>query len=152
MANSCRGDESAWFLRMSQWSQVLCHGNLILHSQKTSASFPLPAHQCLLGIERSASREVTCLRIRSVLSAELGKMKPACRGNAPCTKVWILLPRQGPGIRHLCSNANSCFLGFSVLQISMKYNKTGSPSRLLHRAADKPFYGLCTSTKVTLYV
>lgn len=110
MANSCCGDESTCFLRLSQWSQALCQGNPILHSQKNSAWFTLPAH----------------LRILSALPAKLGKMKPACQGNGPCTKAWILLPPQGPGVRHLCSNANSCFLGFGVLQMSLKYNKTGS--------------------------
>lgn len=110
MANSCCGDESTWFLRLSQWSQALCQGNPILHSQKNSAWFTLPAH----------------LRILSALPAKLGKMKPACQGNGPCTKAWIPLPPQGPGVRHLCSNANSCFLGFGVLQMSLKYNKTGS--------------------------
>lgn len=126
MANSCHGDERTWFLWLAQWSQALCQGNPTLHSRKNSAWFPLPAQWCLLGIDRSASREVTYLRIRSVLLAELRKMKPACQGNVPRTKAWTFLPHQGPGGKHLCSNANSCFLGFSILKISMQYHKTGS--------------------------
>lgn len=85
-------------------------------------------------------------------SAQLGKKKPSCQRNAPCTKARILLLHQGPSAQPLWDNADVCVPGFSVLQISMKDNKTVNwYFQITAQAADSfPVCGLSISSKVTL--
>lgn len=90
-------------------------GNLSLISPACLAAFTGQ-------VERSAISEVTSLRI----SRAGGRRNHLAKEMPFCTKAWILLPHQGPGVQHLWGNADVCVRGFSVLQISMKDNKTVS--------------------------
>lgn len=108
------------------WANALKSENPVLHWQKIWVWFSLPTYQYLQCADSAASREVTCLRTLGTLSAELGRVKPA-----RCLARGVLLAQKPPSSHHTQHQVFGFIsvrptLGFSVLQISVKYNKTGS--------------------------